>query len=641
MGIKAKIASLVVDLSANSAKYNAELDKSRNKTKQWSGDVKKIAKIGGIALAGAATASAGALTVLTARSIESVSATAEFADKLGMSTKMLAAMRLQAEQNSVAVGSLDGGLERLARRASQAADGTGMATRSFKELKLDAKELSRLSPDKQFHLVADALERVNNQNARNRLASKIFGNNANDMINMMKNSAAETARAADEADRLGLAVSRVDAAKIEAAKGAGDNARRAMEGLGNTLAIKVAPFIADIKNRFYEAALQAGGFSETIDKSMKWAVKAVGWLSNSVRGMQVLWKGAQLLVATFVSTTLSNLEILANQIVKVANLIPRVNVKLDPNSGLALYADIARNRVSELKNEMQDLVMKKLPSENLEEYVSKVQEVAQKTAEEAAKTKESLQRFETVEDFVEIDVDKIQRELDRSVEAFADAYQRRQDMLNEALLSEQITHERHWEITQKNFKKFQDDQAEYKRDLNQMMLADSQSFFANMATLSQSGNKRLASIGKAAARISVIMGTIDAAQSSFAHAAKWGGYPAGVAAAAAATVAGMMRLRQINTAGSGSLSSGSGGFSGGTTFDQNLPNSSITSSNIPGASERRETEGRVIIQGDYYAQGSVQAMDSQSFSEFAQRNRTAIVDATEAELNEYGRSLAG
>lgn len=640
MGIKAKIASLVVDISANSAKYNAELKKSKTNLKKWSADVKKIAKVGGVALAGAATASAGALAVLTTRSMENINTTAAFADKLGITTKALAAMRLQAEQNGVATGSLDSGLERLARRASQAATGVGLAVSSFKELQLDAKELNKLSPDKQFHAVANALERVNNQNARNRLASKIFGINANDLVNMMKDTTAETARAAREADLLGLAVSRVDAAKIEAAKGAGDNARQAMEGLGNTIAIKVAPFIADVKNRFYEAALQAGGFSETVDKGMRYAVKTVGFLANAVQGVKVAWAAVKMTAVGSVSAMLTGIEMTYRGFVKLVNLVPGVNIALSETEGIAVWASKSRDELTRLRDELHEVAMEKLPSEHLEEYVAKVQEVAQKSAEAVAASKEELGRFDNVDNFVEIDVDKIQNELERGTEKFAEAYQRRQDMLNQALLTEQITHERHWEITQLNFKKYQDEQAEYKKQVNQMMLTDSQSFFSNMATLSESGNKRMAAIGKVAARLSVIMGTIDAAQSSFAHAAKWGGYPAGVAAATAATVAGMMRLRQINTAGSGSLSSGSGGFSGGTTFDQNLPNSSVTSSDIPSALDRRDTESRVVIQGDYYAQGSVQAMDSQSFAEFAQRNRTAIVDATEAELNEYGRSLA-
>ena len=97
-----------------------------------------------------------------------------------------------------------------------------------------------------------------------------------------------------------------------------------------------------------------------------------------------------------------------------------------------------------------------------------------------------------------------------------------------------------------------------------------------------------------------------------------------------------MRYRAVDSAGSGSSSAG--GLSGSTTFDQNLPNTAVSIDNIPAASERRATP--VLQVENYYESGSVNAIDTQSFSDAIMNNRESVTAATETYLNEYGQSLA-
>lgn len=644
MSLKAKIASLVVDLSANSASFNAELKKSKKETSAWAEEVKNKAKIGGLALAAAATAATAGLTALARQRMVDIDSMTKHADKIGISTQALAGLRHQAELNGVAQNNLDMGLQRMVRRVAEAANGTGEAVSALAELRLNAQAMKQMSPDQQFAAIAERMKDIDSQSDRVRIAFKLFDSEGVGLVNTMRDGAAGISAATAEAEALGLAVSRVDAAKIEAANDAGYRASQVWTGLGNTLAVKVSPYIAAMKTEFFNSAVEANGFRDVVDKAMSFTVKAIGYVGNAIRGMQLLWKGAQLLVATFVATSLQNLESLAQGAIKVTNLLPFVDVKLDPNSGIALMADVARARVAELKDEMHAVAMQELPSEKIEKWSNDVVENATAAAKAVAKVAESTQAgSQQVTDdqkptATAKDAERVSSELTRGTEHYLEAYERRQQIIDNALAAKQISEERHFEISKQNWSNYQNAIAEEAVNNHKMMVDSSKGFFANLATLSDHGNKKLAAIGRAAARINVAISTIEAAQNAYTWAAKWGGVPAGVAAAAAATIAGLMRLRAINTAGSGSGSTGSGGLSGGTTFDQNLPNAAATVSDIPGGASRRDS-GRVVIQGDYYAQGAVQAMDSESFAEFAQRNRSAIANATESELNEYGRSL--
>jgi hypothetical protein len=129
--------------------------------------------------------------------------------------------------------------------------------------------------------------------------------------------------------------------------------------------------------------------------------------------------------------------------------------------------------------------------------------------------------------------------------------------------------------------------------------------------------------------------------------------PQGPALAAAAN-AEMIRMGYANAAlitangiaqgvasgSSGSGYSSSGGYGGSpavTTFSSSAQDVAVTS--VASSQERRAGEPGVVIYGDFYAQGAVSAIDAESFAAVAMRNKTAIADATESALNEYGRSL--
>lgn len=99
-------------------------------------------------------------------------------------------------------------------------------------------------------------------------------------------------------------------------------------------------------------------------------------------------------------------------------------------------------------------------------------------------------------------------------------------------------------------------------------------------------------------------------------------------------------LQGVGSAISISKSGGSSGGSGGSSFDSggeaSFASNDDAVTSINSASERR-AGGDVVYNGPYIE--NVQTMDSQSFDEFAQNNKTAIASATAAEFAEYGVQL--
>jgi len=238
------------------AAFNSLNKKLGGLNKSIGASVTKIAKIG----AAFATAGVAAGVALTKASMTSVDALAKTSDRLGIATEKLAGLQHAASLAGVENRTLEKSLQNLAVGVSDAADGTGVAKDALLELGLSAGILEQLPLDQQMLEVADAMQGVKNQADKVRIATDLFGARGVAVLNMIGSGSENLTKMAEEAEHLGIAVSRVDAAKIEAANDSVTRAKSVFAGLGNQLADAFSPIIGEVATRFYQAALDTEGF---------------------------------------------------------------------------------------------------------------------------------------------------------------------------------------------------------------------------------------------------------------------------------------------------------------------------------------------------------------------------------------------
>ncbi|MCF6776896.1 hypothetical protein L3V83_09985 [Thiotrichales bacterium 19X7-9] len=141
----------------------------------------------------AALGTVGAMTALGAVGSKMVTSIGEHgdkvaktADKLGLTTDKLQALRYAAERSGVSTQTLDMSLQRMTRWISEAANGTGEAKQTLEQLGLSAEELNNLKPDQALGLIADKLHSVKNASDRTRIAQKLFDSEGVALVNMLK-----------------------------------------------------------------------------------------------------------------------------------------------------------------------------------------------------------------------------------------------------------------------------------------------------------------------------------------------------------------------------------------------------------------------------------------------------------------------
>jgi len=260
--------------------------------------------------AAAVTAGAVATAAMVKSGLASADALAKTSDKLGVTTEALARLRFAAEQTGVETKTFDIALQRFTRRLADAAAGTGPAVKAFDALGLSAKDLVELSPDKAFARVAEQMGNVDNQTSKVALAFKLFDSEGVALVNTLALGESGLAAMAEEADILGLSLSRIDAAKVEAANDAINKISKGFSGLSQHLAVKFAPILTDIADRMFGVAKEAGGMGEVATGVFDYMVKAVGFVANAIRGLEIIFKTIGLAVEVFAYTFIKSFDVI-------------------------------------------------------------------------------------------------------------------------------------------------------------------------------------------------------------------------------------------------------------------------------------------------------------------------------------------
>lgn len=238
-----KIGSLFFDMRVGLAAWQRDMGRASKRLQRFGSSVGRVARQ--MSIFGGAVSGVG-LVLLANRTIEAADNIDKLSARLGVSTEALSQYRHVAELSGVQFNTLTMALQRMTRRVSEAASGTGEARDAIKELGLSAEALERLSPDQQFEVLADALQNVESQTDRVRLAFKLFDSEGVAVLQTMEDGAEGIRRMREEADKLGKTLTREQTDKLVAAKDAWTRFNAAIEGMVQTFVVELGPALAAV-----------------------------------------------------------------------------------------------------------------------------------------------------------------------------------------------------------------------------------------------------------------------------------------------------------------------------------------------------------------------------------------------------------
>lgn len=242
-------ANLSVSLTARTKKFSKKMRDARKTIKKFGLAVRSVAiklvKFGA-ALTGAA---AIGLSIMVKQSFKTIDVIAKLSDRIGATTESIIALGHAAEITGAGTEALQKGLEQLSKRLGEvkiSAAGSGEAKDAILALGLNIDEMLKLSPTEAFVLLAEKIKVVGTEAEKAAIAYKLFGRTGLKLKNTLDLGAEGLQIMADEAARLGLMFSRIDALKVEQANDAMTRLKASAVGFANAIAIHVAPHVEQL-----------------------------------------------------------------------------------------------------------------------------------------------------------------------------------------------------------------------------------------------------------------------------------------------------------------------------------------------------------------------------------------------------------
>lgn len=205
-------------------------------------------KIASTAVVASVAATAAAVVALTKRSLENIDAMSKQAKSLGLGVAQFQAMSMVANEAGVEVSAFAKALANMQRNIEAAGQGLKTQVDAVERLGLSYAQLGGLAPEEQFRKIAESLNAIEDPAKRTATAMDIFGKSGRDIINMLEGYGAAVDNASKFQEAFGIAVSDLDAAQVERANDAFGRLVATTTGLGNVIAVKVAPAIEDMSN---------------------------------------------------------------------------------------------------------------------------------------------------------------------------------------------------------------------------------------------------------------------------------------------------------------------------------------------------------------------------------------------------------
>ena len=268
-----------------------------------------------------------------------------------------------------------------------------------------AEQFKNLSGAQSLQLYISSLEKANLSQAEMTFFLEAMASDLTQLAPLFANNGALISENEKRIKAMGLALSDIEVEQLEAGAKAFSRMAESSAAAANVIGAKLSPLVVAAIEEFEKLSAAGGDFGENVDTGIRKAIGAVGFFADMVHGVGVVMKGVEVVAHGFSAAFISAIELAGtviaaftdkvirdiNQIINGLNKIPNVKIAtIDPISdgafmqGLHNLGDTARSVLGETRQELADLAMVEMPSENVESFLNKVIEKSEQAAEKVA-----------------------------------------------------------------------------------------------------------------------------------------------------------------------------------------------------------------------------------------------------------------
>lgn len=234
----------------------------------------------GVALAG----------YLVNQSNETIDAQSKLAYRINSTVEAVQTLTHAADLAGISTEALTKSAGILNQRLGQAArEGAGPVYEQLRRLNLTAEQLINLPVDERLAVIGDRFRDLGYNTAQQADALRQLGIRSQEVINLMEGGGDAIRSARKDVIAFGVAVSDIDAAKVEAANDEWTRARLLLTGIANTFVTEISGAFRYLAEQFVEAGRESGGFKEQIKTVVDYIV--IGFLRarQAIYELRISW----------------------------------------------------------------------------------------------------------------------------------------------------------------------------------------------------------------------------------------------------------------------------------------------------------------------------------------------------------------
>jgi len=256
-------------------------------SRDWGAELKDLgvtALTTGAALASGAAA--GALAWAKASSA-SVTESKLLAERVGMSATAFQKLAYAAGTAHIDQEGFAHSVEKMNERLAQVAiDGAGPAWEALRRYGINARALTVAGPEQSLGVLLELLRQIQNPMERNAVAMDLFGKSGQGLINLAAKGKDGLAALGVEAEALGVALDSVSTEKLAESDQAFIKIGSAVEGLGNSIAVELAPYITAVADQMISWMTTGTKTGSVVAQAFDWIVTAIGGVADVIQVVQ-------------------------------------------------------------------------------------------------------------------------------------------------------------------------------------------------------------------------------------------------------------------------------------------------------------------------------------------------------------------
>lgn len=256
-----KIGQLEIDLFANVARLQADMNQVKNAVGGSMAEVRRVTDLASKAMAALGVAlSVGALMAWVRSAVDAADATKQISEKTGLAAKDVAGLQLAYQQAGVSGDGMTSSIVKMSKAmvdGNKAFDDLGVKTRNTDGTMRDSKEV--------LYDVADAFKGMEAGSVKSTLAMEIFGKSGADMIPLLNSGAEGLQEMADMAERLGLVIDQDTAEAADKFNDTTELLGMGLQGVSRQVAAQLLPTLNSLAGVMLENMTQGDTLSRVAD----------------------------------------------------------------------------------------------------------------------------------------------------------------------------------------------------------------------------------------------------------------------------------------------------------------------------------------------------------------------------------------